>query len=187
MCRGRRKARAKRAQVPELVDSPVRRRYRARGAGCAAGPPPQRWWPRRCRGQHLQAGPCQAAGHGLRPPAVPKHREELCDTTARVTPLPPAQPLGGHGQADPLPTPAHGTRKLLGLGISVSLGHQHHRCEESWLVRGRQAEETAGKVPKNCSSHGKSKPLQALIREHVSTGEGSSWKGQISPGEGNYR
>lgn len=49
--------------------------------------------------------------------------------------------------------------------MPVALGQQHqelYRCEETRLARGRQAEETAGKMPKTAPSHGKSKPLQAL-------------------------
>lgn len=118
--------------MQELWDSPVWLHYHAHGVGCAAGPPPRRWWPRRCSGRRLRAGPCQAAGHGPRPPAVPKHREEPCDTTVPVghhcprgTPLYLAQPLGeranGHSWAHSLPTPAHRNRKLLG-----------QRCQWPW-------------------------------------------------------
>lgn len=165
------------------VDSPVWARYRGRGAGCAAGPPPQRWWPRRCSGRHLQAGPCQVAGHGPRPPAVPKHREEPCDT--------PAPSTAARGErTQPGSSPPNPSSWNKDCFSEISLGQQHqelYRCEETWLVRGRQAEETAGKVPKTAPAIGNQSHCKHSPPEHASTGEGSSWKGRISPGEGNYR
>lgn len=82
---------------------------------------------------------------------------------SRVTPLSPAQLLGerenGHGWAHPHepPTAAHGTRKLLGQRFWWPLGRQHQELyswEETWLARGRQAEETAGKMPKTAPATG---------------------------------
>lgn len=176
----------------KCVDS--RAHYRAHGAGCAAGLPPQRWWPHRCSGRRLRAGPCQAAGHGPRPPAVPKHREEPCDTSVtpvpRVTPV-PSTAAGPHGQAHPLPAPAHGTSKLLAQRFQCPQDCSIRKCAgvrgPGWRGLGRQAEETAGKALKTAPTMENQSHCKHSPPEHGSTGEGSSWKGRISPGEGTYR
>lgn len=181
------KAEQSEPRCKSCVGSPAGLHYRARGAGCAAGPPPQRWWPRRCSGRRLRAGPCQAAAHGPRPPAVPKHREEPCDTPVPSTAarwegewtrLGSSPPNRGSWNEE-----AAGSEILVALGPAASGAVQ---LGGDLAGEGQAGRGDCRQDAKNCSSHGKSQPLQALTPEHASTGDGSSWQGRTSPGEGNY-